>query len=82
MATSRTPGSTFMALTAAPGQRLPQPIMPIRMMSLPAAWAPAAQRQSADRRRTGGGQGSFQEITSAWLVGGAVLVGLVMCRNP
>ena len=35
-------GSAFMALTAAPGPRLPQPTRPMRITSLPAAWAPWA----------------------------------------
>ena len=40
MATSRTSGPEFMALSAAPLPRPPQPIRPILMTSLPAAWAP------------------------------------------
>jgi len=41
MATRRTPLSMFIALAAAPVQRPPAPIMPMRMTSLPWAWTPA-----------------------------------------
>ena len=39
MATSRTAGSAVMASLAAPLHRPPQPTMPMRITSLPAAWA-------------------------------------------
>ena len=42
MATSRTLGSAVMASEAAPVQRPPQPTMPMRTTSLPAAWTPRA----------------------------------------
>ncbi len=65
MATNRTPRSAVMASIAAPGPRPPQPISPMRITSLPAAWRAAGKRQPADGRRAGCRRhGGLQKVTT------------------